>query len=91
MNGSSVGNTQLFVCTACGCVDVVDTAHTSFNRYLQEWRRLSQESGVAADNAPQYQPYTCTACLTGEWHDQFPRLAYDPSTDDVINPPIPMK
>ena len=29
----------------------------------------------------------CTHCVTGKWHDQFPRAPYNPETDLVSNQP----
>lgn len=29
----------------------------------------------------------CTFCQTGEWHDDFPRVKWDPVHDTVINRP----
>lgn len=29
----------------------------------------------------------CTLCRTGEWHNQFPHVPYDPDKDQVTNRP----
>lgn len=48
------------------------------------------ESCMAVDSTdataqPSAPPYKCSECLTGHWHGYFPKKAYDPATDVVIN------
>lgn len=74
----------IFVCRRCQHLDHVDLA--------EGYYRLHQQAEEAAGHRGlPYEPFVCTQCLTGSWHQQFEYRPYDPMVDrDIVcNPPIP--
>jgi hypothetical protein len=60
---------SLFVCEYCGDVDSVEFA-------FPDGRVKDRGQGVR---------YLCTECSCGRWHGLFPKQAYDPKRDTVVN------
>ena len=65
----------MFCCDACGCVDVLEYEH---------------KDAVPLKRGQ----FLCAACrsrivegkeVKGEWHNSFPKRAYDPLQDHVVN------
>ncbi len=62
---------QMFVCEMCGDVDAIE---------------LAFHDGYIKDRGQSVR-YLCSECSCGHWHGVFPKEAYDPSRDLVVNRP----
>lgn len=63
----------LFVCSGCESIE-----NTALSKGPGGWYDIA---AMRARNGAPRTTALCSACITGTWHDRFPRTTYNPLTD----------